>query len=351
MRFMRHKILPFFECSRICASFGVLGVFLFCSAAYVPVSYAQEDALPSVEGEASSDAAADVPAGGEAFDFDDSGLELEKSSEELENDFRKEAFDKALEKMMPLAPEEIRTLLEHFDRTVESSNLPVHPYPRPESVVKNISLDPGSEPTVIRLAFGYVTTLSILDGTGRPWPIEDISWVGDFDVMEDTTKEFTHLLRISPESKFAHGNLSMRVVGLDAPIIFTFETGRDMVHYRFDAVLPGNGPQATTPLIDTGVTLASGDPDMSVALSGVVPKDAEVLEVSGVDGRTTAYVYNGLTYVRTPLNLLSPAWDGSVTSADGTKVYSLEETPVILLSDKGRMVRAYLSKREEVIDE
>ncbi len=288
---------------------------------------------------------------GGVFGFDDSDVDFDKSTEELEDSFRKEAFDKALETLMPLKPDEIRTLLEHFDRTVESTELPVYPYPRPELVVKNISLDPGVTPHVVKTALGYVTTISMLDSSGQPWPIEDISWVGDFLVEESTVYEKTHMLRVSPESEFAHGNVSMRLMGLNAPVIMTFETNRDLVYYRFDAIIPGDGPGATAPLIDPGITLAAGDPDMSIALSGVVPSGSTILDVSGVDGRTTAYIYNGLTYVRTPLTLLSPGWDSSVTSADGTKVYALEETPVILLSDRGRMVRAHLTEREDLLNE
>ncbi len=325
-----------------------LGVVLACSVAPVMTVHAQDGADMSAEMDALPDQS---PADDNAFSFDEGDFEFEKSTEELEDSFRKEAFDQALKTLLPLKPDEIRTLLEHFDRTVESTQLPVHPYPRPESVVQNISLDPGVAPLTVKLAFGYVTTLSILDSSGAPWPIEDMSWVGDFNVQESTVKELTHIVRISPESQFAHGNISMRLMGLNAPVIMTFETGRDAVHYRMDAIVPKKGPGASTPIIDPGVTLTSGDPDMSIALSGVVPSDAEILEVSGVDGRTTAYIYNGLTYVRTPLTLLSPGWDSSVTSADGTKIYALEETPVILLSDRGRMVRARLTAREDMLDE
>ncbi len=288
---------------------------------------------------------------GDTFSFDDSEDDFDKSARELEDSFRSEAFDTALKMLLPLKPSEIRTLLEHFDRTVESTELPVHPYPRPELTVKDISLDPGVTPQIVKMAFGYVTTISMLDSSGQPWPIEEISWVGDFTIEESAVYKKTHMLRVSPDSKFAHGNISMRLVGLNAPVIMTFETNRDVVHYRFDAVIPQDGPGAETPLIDPGVTLTSGDPDMSIALSGVIPSDADVLDVTGVDGRTTAYIYNGLTYVRTPLTLLSPGWDSSVTSADGTKVYALEDTPVILLSDRGRMVRAYLTEREDLLNE
>ena len=334
-----HTIRSFF--GTIIVAFGLM---LACSVVLSVPAIAQSDmsdidSLPDDTDEV------------DAFGFDDEGFEFEKSAKELENSFRKEAFDQALKQLMPLKPSEIRSVLEHYDRTVESTELPVHPYPRPESVVQNISLDPGVPPITVRLAHGYVTTLSILDSSGAPWPIEDISWVGDFNVVESTVYDTTHMLRISPNSKFAHGNVSMRLVGLDAPVIMTFETGRDVVHYRFDAVVPKRGPGAKMPLIDRGVTLAAGDPDMSVALSGVVPDGAEILSISGVDGRTSAYIYNGMTYVRTPLTLLSPGWDSSVTSADGTKIYALEETPVILLSDRGRMVRAHLSAREDLLDE
>lgn len=326
--------------------FAIFGFVFLCALSVASMqSTAQEaaepanDTLPAVEGS-------------DIFSFDDeSDDDFDKSTEELEDSFRKEAFDQALKTLLPLKPEEIRTLLEHFDRTVESTELPVHPYPRPELLVQNISLDPGVAPLVVKLAYGYVTTISMLDSSGQPWPIEDISWVGDFLIQESQVQDTTHILRISPESHFAHGNISMRLMGLNAPVILTFETNRDTVHYRFDAIIPKRGPGAKTPLIDPGITLASGDPDMSVALSGVVPGDAQVLNVAGVDGRTTAYIYNGLTYVRTPLTLLSPGWDSSVSSADGTKIYALEETPVILLSDRGRMVRAYLSAREDLLNE
>ena len=338
---MHNKIFPNIFSSSF-RGYVLQAGFVMVGLALIPsLSFAQSDA----------DALPDGVASGDDFSFDEGDFEFEKSTEELEDSFRKEAFDQALKTLLPLKPDEIRTLLEHFDRTVESTELPVHPYPRPELVVQNISLDPGVAPVVVKMALGYVTTISMLDSSGAPWPIEDMSWVGDFKIQESIVKELTHMIRVSPDSQFAHGNISMRLMGLNAPVIMTFETNRDAVHYRFDAIVPKKGPGASTSIIDSGVTLTSGDPDMSVALGGVVPEDAELLDVSGVDGRTTAYVYNGLTYIRTPLTLLSPSWDSSVTSADGTKIYALEETPIILLSDRGRMVRARLASREDMLDE
>jgi intracellular multiplication protein IcmK len=57
-----------------------------------------------------------------------------------------------------------------------------------------------------------------------------------------------------------------------------------------------------------------------------------------------------MTYVRTPLTLLSPGWQHSVSSADGMNVYMMASAPVLLLSDRGRVVRARVSQ-EGVSDE
>ncbi|MGB4107540.1 MAG: DotH/IcmK family type IV secretion protein [Alphaproteobacteria bacterium] len=280
--------------------------------------------------------------GGEDFNF-------EKTEGELEEESRTEAFDAALQGILPLRPDEIRTLLEHFDRTQESVELPIYPSPKPEVTVETVSLDPGAAPVVVKTAYGHVTTLNVLDMTGSPWPIQDISWAGNFEVIEASSSQGSHIVRISPQSEFATGNMSIRLLTLKTPVIVSLETSRDIVHYRFDAIIPEYGPMAEAPLIDQGITTVAGDVDIASVLQGVPPKGAKKLDVAGVDGRTTAYAFKGGTYVRTPLTLLSPAWSASVASADGMRVYTIKEAPVLLLSDKGKMVRARLSQSEDVI--
>lgn len=325
---------------------------------FVPHSgFAQLPSLPGQSSPPEMDSNA-LPTGpNEAFTFDSQdALGLGESPEERKEQARKEAFDAALEGLLPLRPGEIRALLERFDRTQESVETPVYPNPKPEVVVQNISLDPGSEPPVVKMAYGQVTTVNFLDSTGAPWPVQDVSWAGNFEIIQveqggTDASRFTHMFRISPQSEFAYGNMSITMTGLRTPVILTLETNRDVVHYRFDAVLPGYGPLAEAPLIDNGITTAAGGEDMSLMLEGVVPSKATKLNVSGVDGRTSAYRYNDLVYVRTPLTLLSPGWSSSTSSADGTRVYEINDAPVLLLSDHGRMVRAKLSDRVDILEE
>ncbi len=282
--------------------------------------------------------------------FEDAQRQLQNAQTQLESETRNAAFQAALEGLLPLRPVEIRQLLEKFDRTQESVELPVYPNPKPEVAVETVSLDPGAAPVAVKLGYGHVTTINILDISGSPWPIEDISWAGNFEVVE-SAGEGAHILRVSPGTEFAYGNMSIRLLELQTPVIITLETNRDLVHYRFDAIIPEYGPFAEIPLIEPGVTIQAGGSDITSALKGVLPADAEWLNVSGVDGRTSAYKANGNTYIRTPLTLLSPGWSSSASSADGMRVYVIKDVPVLVLSDKGRMVRARLSEREDVFDE
>lgn len=276
---------------------------------------------------------------------------FEKTPEELEREAREMAFDGAIQGLLPLRPEEIRTLLERFDRTEESVNIPIYPNPKPEISVQNISLDPGVQPVSVKVSRGHVTTISILDTTGAQWPIEDIAWAGDFEIIEANNSDIPNLIRVTPQSDYASGNMSIKLIDLQTPIILVLETSRDIVHYRFDAVIPEIGPFGRAPIIDTGLSITAGDPDMTSVLEGVIPAGADRLNVSGADSRTSAYSYNGMTILRTPFALLSPAWDSSVASADGTRVYAFQETPVVLLSERGKMLRVRISSRGGILDE
>ncbi len=343
---------------------GITTAFAAFLIALTPLSLSAQDlVLPDFgddEPQASSNEAAQS-SGENDFDFlsngalDSSGFEaeefdFEKTSDEIQKEIRGEAFDAALQGLLPLKPNEIRRLLEHFARTQESVELPVYPAPRPEVAVETLSLDPGTKPTAIKVAHGYVTTLNVLDSTGAPWPIEDITWAGNFEVVE-FSGESSHFIRISPQSEFAYGNMSIHLTSLQTPLIISLETSRDFVHYRFDAIIPEPGPFAKTSIIESGLSVAAGDVNMAGFLEGVVPQSAKRLSVSGVDGRTSAYSHNGMTYLRTPLTLLSPAWVSSASSADGLRIYALEQAPILLLSEKGKMVRARLSDREDILDE
>lgn len=273
-------------------------------------------------------------------------IEPEKTPEELEAELREEAFKSASGTLMPMRPDEIRRIKEMADENKLAIETPILPSPKSESTFTPISLDPGQAPVELKTAMGHVTTLSILDATGQPWPIQDISWAGNFEVQQP--EQGSNMLRITPMSEFAFGNVSMRLIGLTPPVILTLKTDRRSVQVRADIQIPQNGPNATPAPIQAQptITTAAGDIGMTNILEGVPPTSAKKMTVSGVDGRTSAYDIGGVTYVRTPYTLLSPAWNASLRSADGTNVYAMKYAPVLLLSDKGQLRKARLQKLE-----
>ncbi|MEM6811368.1 MAG: DotH/IcmK family type IV secretion protein [Pseudomonadota bacterium] len=272
-----------------------------------------------------------------------------QTPEQLEAEIRREAFDAALTGLFPLSEDNIRSLLGKYQDTQKAIEEPLNGVPQPEVTVETVSLDPGVAPMVISTSVGYVTTLNVLDITGAPWPIQDIGWAGNFEIIEP--EEGGHIVRITPLGRSAYGNISMRLLTLKTPVTIRLETVPDRVQYRVDARIPEYGPFAETPLIQGGIERVAGNGTIMSILDGVAPSGFERLNVSGVDARTSAFRAGSITYVRTPLTLLSPAWDQSVSSADGMNVYALSDTPVLLLSDNGEFKRAGLSAQETIFDE
>ncbi len=269
-------------------------------------------------------------------------LTPEEQQEIAVSQARGKAFDGTLRQAMPLEPNEIKTVIDRYEETTKAVEQPfAGKIPTPEVRVETISLEPSSLPPVIHLAPGHVTSLTILDATGQPWPVADVSWGGDFEIQ--SPPDGGHIIRISPLGGYKVGNISLRLMDLPTPVTFSLQTQPDTVDYRFDARIPLRGPNALQEIIDTPYTTEAGDGSMMMVLDGTPPDGATALSVTGVDPRTSAYKLGAKVYVRTPFTMLSPAWSEQSSSSDGMKVYVIPESPVLLLSDQGKMVRANLA--------
>lgn len=275
-------------------------------------------------------------------------LLMQAEAEAQQKKMEEAAFQAALKQMLPLSTDQMRRTYDAFRASREAAETPIT-MPEPKQVVETISLDPSDMPAIVKTAPGYVTTVAFLDSTGSPWPIQDISWAGKFTV--NPPENGGHILRIVPTSAHGVGNASIRMVDLIAPITLQLRTGIEEVYFRMDARIPKAGPLAKTQLIEYGgLSATAGKDDTMIAvLDGTPPAGAERMSVRGVDGRTVAWRADEKIYLRTPLTLLSPGWEASATSADGTNVYAFSNTPVMLLSDDGRMVRAQIGDTTDAI--
>ncbi len=337
----------------------ILSLFWVVLIITASISYAEEE-LPWLKEENSNDMIIENPLGAAGSlpvkqgnirggfvppSAEEIQKQIEADSKAQKNEMRQKAFDAALESLMPMTPEEIKKTLEVFRINREAAEQPVA-VPMPKIQVANVSLEPDAEPLVIETSPGYVTTFVVVDIGGNPWPIRDVSWAGDFEII--TPEEGENILRITPLTAHGRGNLSIRLVKLRTPIIFTLNTQLEEVHYKFEANIAEDGPLAEVPIIEeSGLKTVADSTELVGYLDGRVPREAEKLMVSGTDGRTRAWLSGEQLIVRTPLTLLSPSWKNSVASGDGTRIYSLSETPVLLLSDRGKLVQVRLSTEEK----
>jgi intracellular multiplication protein IcmK len=247
-----------------------------------------------------------------------------------------QAFLQTVRNMMPLTPDQIRALRYLFDKSQQAAaEYPGTP-PRPTSSTVMVDLSPGASPPVVRLRAGYVTSLDFLDSTGQPWPIVayDVGNPGAFNIAPNQPDGKSNTILVEAMDQYKSGNLAVMLKGESTPIMITLLPGQRAVDYRVDLRLPGLGPNAKTQF--------DGLPNTENAqlinfLDGVPPQSAVALMVEG--GPCQAWLYGKKLYVRTQLTIISPSWTATMSSPDGTHVYEMMKTPVVLASQHGQIVQ------------
>lgn len=245
------------------------------------------------------------------------------------------AFEEAMRAFMPMSPEQILEMRTRLDTIQNAGSRPVREQTAVSGSV-DISLDPGNEPEIIRLGPDMVSALNFIDSSGEPWPVAAVV-VGNPDSFSvNAPIEGGNLVTITPLSPHARGNMSISLVELPTPIVVRLESSFDAVDFRKDMRILQRGPNALPDISYLGGGLTAGDDSFASFLDGVPPEGADTVTVTG--GSARAWLYNGMLYMRTTMTLLSPAWETSAMGAAGMRVYRLPETPVVLVSDNGRLL-------------
>lgn len=244
-----------------------------------------------------------------------------------------EAFANTVRNMLPLSPDQIRTLRKMFDDSQRAVAAAPGTPAKPTSASVMVNLSPGSTPPVIRLQSGFVTSLVFLDSTGAPWPIKafDLGDPSSYNVQWDKKG---NTLMLQALTQYKQGNLAVMLKDMNTPVMLMLMPGQNAVDYRVDLRIPGLGPEAN-PILNGLPSTAS--PELLSFLDGVPPQGAKALKISG--GECQGWSLNGHVYLRTRLNVISPAWISTMSSPDGTHVYEMQNTPVVLTSARGKLVK------------
>ena len=277
---------------------------------------------------------------------EEEAMNAEAEEQKREQEHNIKSFEKASKGLMPLSSDQIREFMRRLEMTADASQTSFAGPPKAEVKITTLSLDPGVEPPQINLSAGYVTTINMTDATGEPWPILDVGIGGSFEATP--TQAGSHVIRIVPSVRNGSGNLSVLLKDLSTPVIFKLRSGESTVHMRYDARIPKMGPNARMQIIERGRRgPTAADEAIMMILQNEPPKGAKRLKITGIDARTMAWKLDSKIFLRTPLSLLSPAWNASVSSTDGTTVYEIGDAPVLLMSDNGAMVRARVLQDDE----
>lgn len=251
---------------------------------------------------------------------------------------RDQAFKDLLDRISPLNPEQIVEMRKQQDRTQRAvATMPDAP-PRPVSSTLTVDLSPGANPPVIRLGFGFVTSIVFVDSTGQSWPIADYN-LGNPKYFNIQWDKKTNTLFMQSTTPHNNGNLAVRLATLNTPIMISLVSGQRDIDYRVDVQVPGRGPNALTQVV-TDTLPSAPNPLLLSVLDGIPPPGSQELEVCGGCGR--AWLYKGRLIFRSQLMLLSPAWIATVSSLDGTRVYELNPTPLLIASHNGQPVKIVL---------
>jgi intracellular multiplication protein IcmK len=247
-----------------------------------------------------------------------------------------EAFENAVKNLVPLTPDQIKEFRRRQDEARRAQSLPLTPV-RPITRTISLTLKPGEPTPIIRVAAQRVTTLTFVDVTGKPWPVLSVA-TGDPTTLEAKSagpQNETNIITLSPIKYQGATNVAVTLTKYPVPIVMTVTTGESEVDYRVDVRVGARGPNAIADVIGAGGLAPTNDQTLIGFIDGTPPRGAEKVATSSRD--VEAWIFDKMMYVRTNLELLSPAYLQKSSGNAGVNVYQLVEAPVLIVSRDGQM--------------
>ena len=256
-----------------------------------------------------------------------------------------EAFDQLADTISPLSNNQVKKVRKLWNESQRMATFTGDTPPSPTNSSMMINLDNGALPTVIRLSAGYVSVISFFDATGKMWPIKayDIGNPSAVNIIwnqpqsaDDIQDSHSNSLLMQAQTIYKSTNMVVMLQGLNTPILLEIIPGQKEVDYRLDLQVPRFGPFAKETVQD--LPQSSNNPVMLDILNNIPPAKSVQAHVRG--GEAQAWVYRKKMYVRTPLEIISPAWFAKINGAnDEMHVYELPVTSALVALKNGKVVK------------
>lgn len=258
------------------------------------------------------------------------------------------AFEKAISGILPMSPDQIRAFEQSIRAAEDAAGTPQGPI-TPVSRSIDLSLKPGETPPTVHMALGNASTLTFSDVTGQPWPVLSVTTGNPmkFSAQPAGKAGETNIIVVAPKANVAQSNLVVTLVGYPVPVMLLLESGYQSVDFRLDMRVAARGPNALYDLSSVGMLPSTKDAKLLAFLDGTPPETAKPLETTSAD--VEAWAYDGDVYVRSSYTLLSPAYTAKSSNVSGVNVYSLQDSPVLIISDNGQMRSVGVSQAPSVV--
>ena len=292
----------------------------------------------------------------------------------LEAEGRQREYDTAVDNIMPLSPDQIRSLRRKQDVIDEAVSAPPA---KMRTETRQLHVTPGAAPQVIRMTGGYSSTIVFQDMTGKPWPVlsmilgnpesfsavqpknaskaitttekrrrANASETDTADLSETEDNVTSNVINIVPLSNRESSNLAVNLQGCPYPVILHLLTESPLKGQRSAVALvvfrlDKRGPQAEMPQIAPSSGTDTVSEEALGFMHGVPPQDASVLPLTPPLPGTRIWKYRGKLYLRTSHAVVWPAWN-SLAMGDDIRVYTLPPTRSLVLSINGEHQKVVL---------
>ena len=249
---------------------------------------------------------------------------------------------KQKDNLYTVTPEEIRRFKDNF-KTIERT---IYNGPVPVMENKNIavSLMPDDKAVLVNMLPGYVSTITFVDSTGQPWPIQyhALGNPTHFHVERPDNGQL-NLLSVSALKDHQHSNIAVTLEGEDHPIHMMVSSRYKKKQKRvLDAsvvlMVQKPGPHAKPAKISRPLGAAADDVIYDV-LNQVPPDHALPLDFSHPDLSfdIRGWKINGDFFIRTAQDLTWPAYS-QIAMQGQVNVYRVAPVDMIMLSIQGQPI-------------
>lgn len=256
----------------------------------------------------------------------------------------------AAERVSPMSPDEIRQFAKAMVESARAmAEVPGGPYTVRGSRIMPISFEPNSKPGTIDVALNLGALLTFVDRSGTPLIVDGAKTFGNaFSVgvlqTDEVSQRGSSTVEVTAQAISGTGNMMVRLVGVPNPVLMQVRVGSEAK--TVDSVI-----QVVVPVLAAAKNVLPGDRleadggtqvgEMQGFLMGIPPEGAVDVKVSQV-GSTSAWMWRGHLYVRTPHTIFSPGWFKRQAAVDGTAVYKLPYTSLVRMGVDGREVNAVM---------